>query len=230
MNLKDKTILITGATGGIGSVLSQKLKDLGANVITVGRDQNKEASHHADLADRASRQKLVDTILSNYTYIDFVIHAAGIAIDKPFSDISQQDWEHSYMINVESPYFITQGLLPILKKSQIIVIGSKMGVIPTAGRSAYCAHKFALRGLTLTLAEEFRNTNIHFQHITLGPVMTNFGGRTIMDRQHEAEQGKAFFTPEWVADKLIEIMQSDNHEDEITLFPGDYGFGEWKKP
>ncbi|MBP9702725.1 SDR family oxidoreductase [Candidatus Woesebacteria bacterium] len=219
MNLKNKTILITGATGGIGSVLAQKLSDLGANVITIGRDQKKVASYHADLADRASRQKLVDTLLSNHTNIDFVIHAAGIAIDKPFSDISQQDWEQSYMINVESPYFITQGLLPILKNSRIIVIGSKMGVIPTAGRSAYCAHKFALRGLTLALAEEYRDTKILFQHITLGPVMTNFGGRTIMDRQHEAKQGKAFFTPVWVADKLIEIMQDDGHEDEITLFP-----------
>ena len=60
--------------------------------------------------------------------------------------------------------------------------------------------------------------------------MTNFGGRTIMDRQHEAEQGKAFFTPVWVADKLIKIMQNDSRDDEITLFPGDYGFGEWSRP
>lgn len=230
MNLKDKTIVITGATGGIGSVLSQKLKDLGARVITVGRDQSKEATYHTDLTDRSSRQQLIDTLLTNHANIDIVIHAAGIAIDKPFPDISQDDWHQSYMINVESPYFITQGLLPALKNSKVIVIGSKMGVLPTAGRSAYCAHKFALRGLTLTLAEEFRDTTITFQHITLGPVMTNFGGRTIMDRQHEAEQGKAFFTPVWVANKLIEIMQDDNREDEITLFPGDYGFGEWHKP
>ena len=219
MNLADKTILITGATGGIGSVLSKKIQDLGSNVITIGRDPNKPATYHADLSDRTSRQKLVDTLLSNHTNIDFVIHAAGIAIDKPFSDISEKDWEQSYMINVESPYFITQGLLPILKISRVIVIGSKMGVLPTAGRSAYCAHKFALRGLTLALAAEYRDSNLHFQHITLGPVMTNFGGRTIMDRKHEAEQGKAFFTPEWVADKLIEIMQEDSREDEITLFP-----------
>lgn len=230
MNLANKTILITGGSGGIGSVLAQKLSDLGANVITIGHDPSKLVTYHADLTDRTSRQKLVDTLLSNHTNIDFVIHAAGIAIDKPFSDISQKDWEQSYMVNVESPYFITQGLLPILKNAHIIVIGSKMGVIPTAGRSAYCSHKFALRGLTLTLAEEYRDTKIIFQHITLGPVMTNFGGRTIMDRQHEAEQGKAFFTPDWVANKLIEIMQNDDREDEITLFPGDYGFGEWKKP
>lgn len=219
MNLKDKTIVITGATGGIGSVLSQKLKDLGANVITVGRDQNKEATYHADLTDRSSRQQLIDTLLTNHANIDIVIHAAGIAIDKPFADISQKDWEQSYMINVESPYFITQGLLPALINSRIIVIGSKMGVMPTAGRSAYCAHKFALRGLTLTLAEEFRDTTIHFQHITLGPVMTNFGGRTITDRQHEAEQGKAFFTPEQVAEKLIQTMRDEDCEVEITLYP-----------
>ena len=87
MNLKDKTIVITGATGGIGTVLSQKLKDLGASVITVGRDQSKEATYHADLTDPISRQELVNQIIQDHSKIDILIHSAGIGIYKPLSEI-----------------------------------------------------------------------------------------------------------------------------------------------
>lgn len=233
MNLKDKTILITGATGGIGSVLSQKLKDLGANVITIGRDPKKVATYHADLTDPISRQELVNQITQDHKKIDILIHSAGVGIYKSLSEITQSDWNLSFSLNVEAPFFLTQALTPILEKSSdslVLTIGSGAGTIPMRGRSLYCATKFALRGLMLSLAEESRGTHPSYCLITLGSTLTPFGPLSLDKKIEESLNGKAYFTPEWVADKLIEIMQSDNHEDEITLFPGDYGFGEWKKP
>jgi short-subunit dehydrogenase len=233
MNIKDKTIVITGATGGIGSVLSQKLKDLGANVLTVGRDQSKEATYHADLTDPISRQELVNQIIQDRSKIDILIHSAGIGIYKPLSEITQSDWDLSFSLNVEAPFFLTQALSTILEKSTdslVLTIGSGAGTIPMRGRSLYCATKFALRGLMLSLAEESRGTHPAYCLITLGSTLTPFGPLSLEKKIEESLNGKAYFTPVWVADKLIGIMQNDDREDEITLFPGDYGFGEWKKP
>lgn len=233
MNLKDNTILITGATGGIGSVLSQKLKDLGAKVITIGRDQNKKASYHADLSDPISRQELVNQIIQDHKTIDILIHSAGIGIYKPLSEITQSDWNLSFSLNVEAPFFLTQSLSPILEKSTdslVLTIGSGAGTIPMRGRSLYCATKFALRGLMLSLAEESKGTHPSYCLITLGSTLTPFGPLSLEKKVEESLNGKAYFTPEWVADKLIEITQNDSRDDEITLFPGDYGFGEWSKP
>lgn len=233
MNLKDKTIVITGATGGIGSVLSQKLKDLGANVITVGRDQSKEATYHSDLTDPISRQELVNQIIQDHSKIDILIHSAGIGIYKPLSEITQSDWDLSFSLNVEAPFFLTQELSPILEKSTdslVLTIGSGAGTIPMRGRSLYCATKFALRGLMLSLTEESRGTHPTYCLITLGSTLTPFGPLSLDKKVEESLNGKAYFTPEWVANKLVEIMQNDTREDEITLFPGDYGFGEWRKP
>lgn len=233
MNLKDKTILITGATGGIGSVLSQKLKDLGAKVITIGRDPNKEATYHTDLTDPISRQELVNQIIHDHDQIDILIHSAGVGIYKPLPDITQSDWDLSFSLNVEAPFFLIQALSPILEKSTdslVLTIGSGAGTIPMRGRSLYCATKFALRGLMLSLAEEAHGTHPTYCLITLGSTLTPFGPLSLEKKIEESLSGKAYFTPEWVANKLVEIIQNDNREDEITLFPGDYGFGEWQKP
>jgi len=218
MNLKDKTILITGATGGIGSVISQKLKDLGANVITIGRDQKKVASYHADLTDPISRQELVNQIIQDHKTIDILIHSAGIGIYKPLSEITQSDWDLSFSLNAEAPFFLTQSLSPLLEKSSeslILTIGSGAGTIPMRGRSLYCATKFALRGLMLSLAEEARGTHPSYCLITLGSTLTPFGPLSLDKKVEESLNGKAYFTPVWVADKLIEIMQNDSRDDFI---------------
>ena len=98
------------------------------------------------------------------------------------------------------------------------------------GRSVYCSTKFALRGATLSLAEEYNDQKPHFCLITLGSTLTSFGPMTLAEKQRDCDSGKAYFTPEWVAKKLVEIIKDDHRETEYTLYPGDYGFGEWKKP
>ena len=140
MNLKDKTIVITGATGGIGSVLSQKLKDLGARVITVGRDQSKEATYHADLSDRNSRTELIHNIRQDYEKVDILINNAGIGYYDLLPEIEENEWYQSYELNVHTPLILTKGLLPLLEKSSqslVMNIGSVAGYTPKAGRTTY---------------------------------------------------------------------------------------------
>lgn len=90
------------------------------------------------------------------------------------------------------------------------------------------ATKFAVRGLTLSLAEEYRGTSIDFCLITLGSVLTSFGPMSLAEKKSDMERGKkTYFTPNWVAKKLVSIVKGEDRRTEYTLFPSDY-VTEWK--
>ena len=102
-----------------------------------------------------------------------------------------------------------------------------MGKIPTAGRSLYCASKFALRGLSMSLSLEYKENHISFVHVALGSTLTNFGPMTIKEKEEENLMGKAYFTPDWVAKKFVEILRADSYPDEIELYPSEYSGKKW---
>lgn len=233
MNLKDKTILITGATGGIGSVLSQKLKDLGSNIITIGRDPNKPATYHADLSDKENRAELIRQILKDYEKIDILINNAGIGYYDLLTEIDESEWYQSYELNVHTPILLTKGLYPLLQKSSqslIMNIGSVAGYTAKSGRTTYNSTKFALRGATLCLALEHTNKNPSFTYIALDSTLTPFGPWSLEQKMAKASNGKIYLASDWVASELINIMQADSWKEEYTLSETDYGFGEWHKP
>lgn len=221
MELTDKTILLTGATGGIGSVLLAELEKLGAKVIPVSK------SLGFDLTKKEDIEKLIEKIKKEYGQVDILINAHGIGIYKNLNDLTQEEWDHSISLNLTAPFVLIKELMP---KSLVFTIGTGAGVIPMRGRSGYCASKFGLRGLMLSLAEEYNGKDPKFCLITLGSTLTNFGPMTLEQKIEKHKNGDAYFTPEWVADKLIEIIKDDKRENEIVLYPGDFGFGTWKKP
>ncbi|OGM13502.1 hypothetical protein A3A76_03755 [Candidatus Woesebacteria bacterium RIFCSPLOWO2_01_FULL_39_23] len=237
MDLKDEKVVLTGATGGIGSALSQVLANAGAKLILIARTSEKlellltklQGQGHKYYAFDFTRvdetEDLCKKIIEENDHIDILINAAGVGIYKNIEDVEYREWQDSMAINVTAPFFLTKSLLPLLKKSEksvIINIGSGMGKIPTACRSVYCATKYALRGMTMSLAAEFKNTNIHFIHIALGSTLTEFGPMTLEEKKEENLKGKAYFTPEWVAKKFVEILKNDDFQEEIEIYPSDY--------
>lgn len=244
MELKDKTVVIVGATGGIGSVLTQLLDKEGANLLLVSKSEDKlknlikklNGKHQyfvCDLTDNRQIVKTIENIKQSVDNISVLVNTAGIGVYKDIESVGDTDWNDSYKINVSAPFLLIRDLLPLLQKdasSLVLNIGSGAGTIPMKGRSVYCSTKFALRGFTLSLAEEFKDKNPFFCLITLGSTITNFGNMTVAEKEKEHAKGKAYFFVEWVANKLTEIIRNDTRETEITLFPGDYGFGTWKKP
>lgn len=234
MDLKSKTVLITGASKGIGNSIAKKLAQEGANLILVARNEetlksmvkNLGGGNHkyyvCDLSDIKQINSLFERIVNDFEKIEVLINGAGIGIYKPIEDVSYDEWRESFSIGLDTPYFLTQKLLPLLTKSDkslVINIGSGMGVIPAAGRSVYCSLKFGLRGMTLSLAEEFKRTNTQFVLLTLGSVLTGFGPKTMEEKKNE---GKAYLTPEWVAERVLEIIQEDGKAVEYTFYPSDY--------
>lgn len=242
MNLNSKNIIITGATGGIGRELVNKLDGEGANLILVSRSdselQNLSKSLKSnfeyfvcDFSDQKEVELLAKRISKKFKNIDVLINAAGVGIYKPLADETLDEWNISMNINVASHFILIKGLIKNLKKSKhslVLSIGSGAGVIPMAGRSLYCASKFAVRGLTLSLAEEFRRSSVEFCLITLGSTLTSFGPMSYQEKKNEMDKGKkAYFTPNWVAGKLISIIKDEDRRFEYTLFPSHY-VSDWK--
>lgn len=246
MNLQEKLIVITGATGGIGSEIVRRLDSEGATLLLVSRNEtelqkllktlkNKESSYFVcDFSNQSETVKVAKEISEKYPKIDVLINSAGIGVYKPIEDATLFEFNESLNIGLASVFIFTKELIEKLSNSDdslVLNIGSGAGTIPMAGRSVYCTTKFALRGLTLSLSEEFKRIgNPKFCLITLGSTLTSFGPMDFEEKKLEMEKGKAYFTPEWVAEKLTEIVKDSNREIEYQLFPGDYGFGEWNKP
>lgn len=247
MDLKDKTIVITGSSKGIGNTLAKKLAGDGAKIVLIARSGHilKEIAeglpggtsvhkyYECDLTDAGQVEILTKTLNNDFQVIDVLINCAGIGVYKPIEDLTLDDWDNSFNLNVRAAFLMTKGLESLLGKSDISLvmnIGSGAGVIPMQGRSVYCATKFALRGFSLSLSEEFERTKTRIVLITLGSTLTGFGPMTLEEKKEESLKGKAYFTVDWVADQLTEIIKSSDRKKEYVLYPGEYGMGTWEKP
>jgi len=242
MNLREKIAVITGGSKGIGLALAKELDKEGMKLVLVAKSQDglKEAAGQlsgtdhtyfaCDLSDIREVKKLAQKIKENFDRIDVLVNGAGIGVYKPIEEVSFEEWKSSFSIGVDAPFFLTQELLSLLNKSEVslvINIGSGMGVIPAPGRSAYCSMKFALRGMTLSLAEEFKRAKPHFVLLTLGSVLTGFGPMSLEEKKEEALKGKAYLTPEWVAERLVGIIKEGGRQTEYTFYPSEYK-DEWE--
>ncbi len=237
MNLKDKVVIVTGATGGMGKEIVTLLDKEGANLIMVARSEdelknlhehliNRNSTYFAcDLSDQKSVEGLTKSLSEKFAVIDVLVNAAGIGIYKPIEEITLEDWNNTLNINLTAAFILTKGIIENLKKSEnsvVVSLGSGNGVIPVAGRSPYCTSKFALRGWSLSMAEECRGSNLDFCLMTLGSVLTGFGPMTYEEKKKDMESGKGYLTPDWVALKLVEILKSDEREQEYRFYPSGY--------
>lgn len=238
MILKGKTAVITGATGGMGREIVKLLDQEGVRLILVSKTESElktllkllkteDSTYYAcDLSDQASTSKIAEKISQNFKDIDILINAAGIGIYKPFEELTIDDWNTSMRINLDSVFIMTKFLIKSLsssKDSVVLSLGSGMGIKPEVERSAYCTSKFALRGLMLTLAEEYKRfNNPKFCLFTLGSVLTSFGPMSMEEKKKSMEEGKGYLTPDWIAKKIVEILSSDTIEVEYSFSSPDY--------
>ncbi len=179
-------IIVTGASRGIGfEVIQQFLKNndtvfcLTRNTDTLKplTDSNLH-THSTDLTSVESMNEAVSFINQKVKSIDVIIHNAGSLVNKPYEDISYDELERVYKVNVFAPYYLTQQLLPLLgngRRSHIVNISSMggfQGSAKFAGLSAYSSSKAAIAGLTECLAEEFKEKNISVNCLAIGAVQT----------------------------------------------------------
>lgn len=193
--LRDRIILITGASDGIGKALALQAASLGAQVILHGRNVSKlekvydeiEAMEAAprpsiavmDLAtaDGDAYRSLADGLEEEFGRLDGLVLNASIIGDR-FS-IEQYDpakWQQVMHVNLTSAFVLTQVCLPMLKKSDsgsVIFTSSGVGRTGRAYWGAYAASKFATEGLSQVLADEQRHSNLKVNCINPGATRTN---------------------------------------------------------
>ena len=184
-NLKEmKRYLITGASRGIGRAIAQKLAAPDVELLVHGRDTIALGETCKSLDTRCSRvvrlihdlatpkgvAKLIDEVSSKP--IDLLVNNAGIAMVKPFAEITFVEWEQTLGVNVTAPFLLTQHFAPRMPPGSSVVnilsVAAKTGF---PNWSAYCMSKFALEGFSQSVREELRARKIRV--INLYPAATN---------------------------------------------------------
>lgn len=165
--------LITGGGGGIGRAIALKLAGGEKRFWLTGRnaDKLKETARlveqrsgeaHAMVCDLTDTKQIDDLIRRiGREPLSALIHNAGIAVVKPFEEVTPEEWERQNAVNLTAPFLLTRGLLPNLGEgSSIVSILSVAARTPFANWSSYCAGKFGLDGFTRSIREELRPRGI----------------------------------------------------------------------
>ncbi|MHC4324475.1 MAG: SDR family NAD(P)-dependent oxidoreductase, partial [Planctomycetota bacterium] len=175
--LAGKVAIVTGASRGIGRAISVALAQESATVVLAARsiqqlqitaEQVTKAGGqarivHVELTEEQSIRNLIQVTGEKLGRLDILINNAGVTHSAPLQNTSTEDWQRCISINARAPFILCREALPLLKQSEsahIINIASVVGVKGYPLQSAYTASKHALRGMTISLAEELRGSGI----------------------------------------------------------------------
>lgn len=184
MQTKSKYIVVTGASRGIGFQLIQLLALEGHSVLALSRNiepieslgLDKVRVVPFDISLPGDVDKIRNYVETNSIMIDGIVHNAGKLINKPFSELTTEDFREVYDVNVFGVANLTQALLPAMADSGHVVAISSMGGIQGSmkfpGLAAYSSGKGAVITLFEVLAEEYKESGIAFNVLALGAVQT----------------------------------------------------------
>jgi NAD(P)-dependent dehydrogenase (short-subunit alcohol dehydrogenase family) len=190
--MKDKVIVITGASSGIGAALAELVGAKDARPVLLARREKElrdVASRSgrealplvADVTRREAVDRAVEAVLSRFGRLDVWVNNAGRGISRPVSELTDEDFDEMMLVNVKSALYGMQAVLPHFReggRGHIINVSSMLGRVPVAPfRSAYSAAKHALNALTANLRMELRAQypGIVVSSVHPGVVATDFG-------------------------------------------------------
>lgn len=178
-----KNIIITGTSRGIGYELALQFANAGHQVLAISRKTPQELIENPnitclsiDISVEEEMKEIDKFISTTWKNVDILINNAGSLINKPFSQLSQKDFETVYKVNVFGVANLTRTCLPYMPKGSHVVSVSSMGGIQGSmkfpGLAAYSSSKGAVITLSELLAEEYKEHGIAFNVLALGAVNT----------------------------------------------------------
>lgn len=226
--MKKRTVLVSGASSGIGRAIAEKLLNQGHHVIGICRDSG-QFQHplpnftgmELDFSRLADIPSFAKQLQQAVPELDSVIFAAGYGQFGHLEQFSYQQIENLLTVNFTAQVFLTRALLPKLKQkpqSNLIYIGSEAALKGSRNGTIYCATKFALRGFSQALRDECGKSTVRVSLINPGMVDTGFFDTLDFRPGQQAWQA---LQADDIADAASYILQAGVHcvIDEINLNP-----------
>ncbi|MBN1501361.1 MAG: SDR family NAD(P)-dependent oxidoreductase [Spirochaetes bacterium] len=192
MNLTDKTIVITGASKGLGRETALRLCRSNANLVLVARTESlleqtqKEVEYLSgkkaliipcDISNETDVNHMAEMIKGKFKYVDVLINNAGIGIHKNSGEMSNEEMRKQFEVNFYGPFYCIKALLPLIKHSgfaYILNINSLVSKIAFADNSVYSATKSALARFSEGLRQELKDSNVKVGSFFPGLMKTSF--------------------------------------------------------
>ena len=181
--MKGKVVLVTGASGGLGTSVTQAFLDAGATVVGTSRKiQRSEFSSpdftavSADISSPQGANLLIDQVVNKFGRLDVLAHTVGgFAGGQPVVDTDDKTFQQMFDVNLNATFYLLRAAIPALRESgsgRIIAIGSRAALEPGAGVGAYSASKAAMVSLIRTVAAENHDAGMTANVILPGTIDT----------------------------------------------------------
>ncbi len=233
MDLKEKTVFITGASAGIGAATALAFAAEGARLLLAARRAGKLAevastalgrgaaavhSIHLDVRSRIGVQRTIDELPEEWAQIDVLVNNAGLSrgLEKLYTG-KIEDWEEMIDTNVKGLLYVTRAVVPgmvVRSRGHVVNLGSTAGDIPYPNGAVYCGSKAAVRLINDGLREDLLGTPVRVTSIDPGMVETDF---SLVRFRGDAERAAKVYkcvtplTAEDVADAIVWAVKQPDH-------------------
>jgi len=201
---KDKVVIVTGGARGIGVGIVEAFAREKCKVVigyNTSRDNAEKLANRLmeeedtavsavkiDVTKKTDAENIVKTTMRNYGRIDVLVTAAGVLRNIPFVDIDEKEWHRVMNINAKGAYLIAREVIPQMikaRRGKIVIVLSRAAKDGTAGLSHYAMSKFALWGMTQSLAKEVAQYDINVNGICPGIIRTDMWETILEDRSRQ---------------------------------------------
>jgi len=229
------TVLITGASMGVGAATARAFARYGADLVLIARGREKlealaselaipdrVAIEALDVTDTEGFQAVLDRAHKRFGSIDVLVNNAGFHQRGPVESVDAEALGRMIDVNLKAPIMLTRLVLPYLQKSYkpaIINVASLAGRTPVAGSATYSTGKFGLRVFGMALAEELRESGIKVASVSPGPIDTGFIMDDI-DSVSDLTFSQPIVTAEQVADEIIKLATGNRRETSMPRLSG----------
>ena len=241
MSFKDKIVVITGASSGIGKATAIEFASKGSKLALVARRKEKLEELEqllikfnieilvcpCDISDKAQVKQMTQKVLDKFNKIDILVNNAGFAIYGTVSDLSIEEIESQMQTNYLGMIYCTKNFLPVFQKQNsghIVNVASVAASFGLPGIASYCASKYAMLGFSEGLKHELKGTKIGITVVSPIIVRTNFFDHESFSKM--PKYSPTSLNPKTVAKAILAASESSRLE---IIVPGIVRIGVWLK-
>ncbi len=235
MNFKDKTVIITGGSEGVGAATARKFADAGANLMLVARgkknldaiaeelrNKTRVEIFAMDVSDSNACVDLFKKTHFEYGRVDILVNNAGFHKRGPAESVDANDLGKMIDVNLKAPIMLSRIAIPYIREAgggAIINVGSLAGRTPVPNSATYSASKSGLRAFTYSMFEELRDSGIKIAVVSPGPIDTGFIMSDV-DEVSDLTFSQPISTADEVAQAILDLCGNNQREKSLPAISG----------